>query len=120
MTSINIFPVSTVENTTSYLALAGDKRSYGRTAGEALDALTTQMDERETGTLVILQNQQPDKFFSAQAQQKLTELMTEWRTARDEEVSLPTDQQQELEALVEAELLASAERTKTAIDNLQR
>lgn len=63
---------------------------------------------------------QPDSFFSAEQQQKLKQLMTEWRSKRDQGQSLPPQTQHELEALVEAELLASAARTTAILDELAR
>lgn len=118
MTKVMILPVETEAGQTSYLAVAGDKQSFGVTAGAALDALTTQLPESEESTLVILPKMQPDRFFSAAQQQQLTRLMAEWRTQRDQGQSLAPDTQQELEALVEAELLASAARTTTMLDDL--
>ena len=112
MTKVMILPVALTTGRTSYLAVAGDKQSFGNTAGEALDALTTQLDDEQTSTLVILQNMRPDVFFSAEQQQNLAALMVEWRNARDAGDSLSNDKQLELEALVDAELLASAARTK--------
>jgi len=81
--------------------------------GEALDALTAQLSEDDTGTLVIVQNQRPDHFFDAVQQQRMAELMEHWRAARDRGETLPTDEQSELEAMVEAELLASKDRTRS-------
>jgi hypothetical protein len=52
VTTITITP----ERADTYRACAGDKESTGRTAGEALDALTSQLTDDETGTLVIVQN----------------------------------------------------------------
>lgn len=80
MTKVMILPVATEAGQTSYLAVAGDKQSFGITAGAALDALTTQLPETEESTLVILPKMQPDCFFSATQQQHLTHLMEEWRT----------------------------------------
>lgn len=60
--------------------------------------------------LLIAQRMQPDRFFSAIQQQKLTYLMAEWRSQRQQGQSLPAQTQQELERLVEAELLAAVER----------
>ena len=120
MTKVMILPVALTTGQTSYLAVAGDKQSIGKTAGEALDALTTQLDDEQTSTLVILQNMRPDVFFSAEQQQNLAALMAEWRTARDGGDSLSNDKQLELEALVDAELLASAARTKQMLSELNR
>jgi hypothetical protein len=95
MTTITILP----EKTDSYRAVAGDKESTGRTAGEALDALTSQLEDEEGGTLVIVQNYKPDRFFNAAQQERLTELMQ-----LREAVDLSPEEESELEGLVEAEL----------------
>jgi hypothetical protein len=52
-----------------------------------------------------------DWFFSAEQQQRLSDLMNLWRTARDEGQTLPPEQQTELDSLVEAELKAATART---------
>ena len=44
--------------------------------------------------------------------------MDAWRTARDREQRFPSDLQSELNALVEAELKASAQRLSAALPNL--
>src|SRR5204863_8417673 len=103
MTTITILP----EKADSYRALAGDKESTGRTAGEALDALTSQLAEDESGTLVIVQNHKADEFFDAAQQERLAELM-ELRQAR----TLSSEEDQELESLVEAELDGARRRTE--------
>jgi hypothetical protein len=56
-----------------------------------------------------MQSQHSDRFFNAVQQQRLADLMERWRTARDQGETLPPDEQSELEALVEAELAASAD-----------
>lgn len=98
--------------------MAGDKQSIGKTAGEALDALTAQLDKDEASTLVIVQNLGLDQFFNAEQQQRLSELMSHWRSARDQGQALPSDEQAELDALVEAELQASANRTALPLQEL--
>jgi hypothetical protein len=103
MTTITILP----EETNSYRALAGDKESTGRTVGEALDALTSQLTDDESGTLVIVQNFKADKFFNAAQQARLTELM-QLRQAR----TLSSEEEQELESLVEAELNGARQRAE--------
>ena len=57
MTTIAILP----ERNDSYRAVAGDEESTGRTAGEALDALTSQLEDEESGTLLIIQNRRADR-----------------------------------------------------------
>jgi hypothetical protein len=54
----------------------------------------------------------PDEFFNAAQQQRLALLMNRWRQARDRyEIHCP-EEQAELDALVEAELHATARRSQ--------
>jgi hypothetical protein len=120
MTRVAILPVPTEQGAISYRAVAGDKHSRGNTAGEALDALTAQLSGDEAGSLVIVQNQRPDRFFDAGQQQRLAELMTRWRAALEQGTSLKAEEQTELHALVEAELRASAARAAALVDESGR
>lgn len=121
MTTIAILPVAgTHQGSVTYCAVANGKRSQGATAGAALDALTAQLKPDEAGTLVIVQNQRPDRFFDAEAQQRLAELMVRWRHCRDQGQELPTPEQAELTALIDAEVQASALRSAALADELQR
>ena len=118
MTTVAILPERSGSDETTYRAVAGKIQSVGKTAGEALDGLTAQLGEEESGTLIIVQNLRPDRFFSAQQQQRLEELMTRWRAARAAQRSLSSAEQSELESLVDAELKAATERAKTLIHEL--
>jgi len=120
MTTVAILPVSDASGERLYRAIAGDKQSTGKTAGEALDALTAQLEGGELGTLLILQNFRPDWFFSEFEQQRLSKLMNRWRTARDQGQMLPPEQQAELDSLVEAELKAATARTAALIQQLNQ
>ena len=100
--------------------MAGSKHAEGKTAGEALDALTAQLPADEASTLVIVQSLRPDHFFTAPQQERLAVLMARWRTARDQGATLPTDEHTELEALIDAELQASAARAAALADALGR
>lgn len=111
MTTVAILPISDANGEKSYRAIAGDKHSVGKTAGQALDALTAQLDEMELGALLIIQSFRSDSFFSAEQQKRLSELMNLWRLARDQGQTLPPEQQAELDSLVEAELRAATART---------
>jgi hypothetical protein len=108
--TITILP----EKTNSYLAVAGDKESMGRTAGEALDALTSQLEEEESGTLVIVQNCKADEFFNAAQRERLTTL-TQLRKAGN----LSTEEERELESLVEAELDGARQRAEALLNKLK-
>jgi hypothetical protein len=110
MTTITIIPESPGSPPTSYRAVARNAQAVGKTAGEALDALTLQLPEEEAGTLVVVQSWRPDEFFTAAQQARLQELMARWRVARDAGASLPPEEQAELDALVEAELRAATAR----------
>lgn len=85
-----------------------------------MDALTAQLFEDEAATLVIVQSLRPDRFFNAAQQQRLAELMERWHKVRDRGETLPTDQQAELDVLVEAELSASADRAAALSDELRQ
>ncbi|MFL6228980.1 MAG: hypothetical protein ACJ741_09385 [Pyrinomonadaceae bacterium] len=110
MTTITILP----EKSDSYRALAGGKESVGRTAGEALDALTSQLGDAEGGALVILQSRKPDQFFDAAQQERLAALM---RLRDDGELS--ADEARELQKLVEAELDGARQRAGAMLDELK-
>lgn len=111
MTTVAILPISDLDGERAYRAISGDKCSVGKTAGQALDALTAQLDDIEFSALLIIQSFRPDLFFSAEQQQRLSELMVLWRSARDQGQELPPEQQAELNSLVELELQAATART---------
>ena len=67
-----------------------------------------------------MQSLRPDRFFTAAQQQRLDTLMARWRALRDQGASLPVDEQAELEALIAAELQASAARAAALADALGR
>jgi hypothetical protein len=111
MNTITIFPENPRAPTAQFRAVAGEKQSVGATAGEALDALTAQLGEPQVTTLVVVQPLQADALFTAEQQQRLAELMTRWRAARDAGTPFPLEEQTELDALVAAELHAALQRS---------
>jgi hypothetical protein len=117
MTRVAIFPEPT-ESGVTYRAVAGRQQSTGKTAGEALDALTARLPPDGT-TLVIVQTLRPDAFFTAEQQRRLGDLMNRWRSARDAGTGLPALEQKELEALQEAELRAATQRAVALLDELR-
>lgn len=110
MMTITILP----EKKNSYRAVAGDKESTGRTAGEALDALASQLEDEEAGTLVIVQHRRADQFFSAAQQQRLAELMQSRAAGK-----LSKEEEQELKNLIEAELNGARLRAEELINELK-
>ena len=103
----------------TYRAVAGNRQSCGQTAGEALDEIAKQLQPEEVGTLVIIQQHQPDQFFSAEQQGRLENLMNRWRKARDAGSTLTDHDQMELETLVEAELRAAGMRASAIANELE-
>ena len=97
MTTVAMVPVVDARGEKADRVVAGDKRSVGKTTGQALDALTAQLDPMEVGGLLFVQGVQPDAWFTAAQRERLAELMREWRAARDR--------------WVEAELAAARRRT---------
>jgi len=113
MTTIAIMPETPGSAGTGYRAIAGAKQAVGKTAGEALDALSSQLSESESGTLVVVQQQRPDQFFTALQHERLQELMARWRTARETGSGFPDPEQKELESLIDEEVRAAAIRAAT-------
>ena len=110
MTKVIVLREGTGAEGATYRAVAGANQSMGRTAGEALDALTTQLSQEDADTLIIVRNLRPDRFFDAEQRQRLEHLMARWHAARDAGTPLPPDEQAELERLVDAELSATTQR----------
>ena len=82
----------------------------GSRAGQALDALTEQVGKRDEDTLVILRQMKADRFFTEAQRRRLSELMERWHAAQAGGAALSSEEQEELSALVQAEVEASGER----------
>lgn len=118
MTTIAIIPENHGPSSTSYRAVAGNKEAVGRSAGEALDAMISQLNESASGTFLVVQHPRSDPYFTAAQQQRLEALMTRWRAARDNQTPLPPAEQAELEALVEAEVRAAGQRAAALVPGM--
>jgi hypothetical protein len=110
MNTIAILPESGEEHPTTFSAITKGHKATGHTPGEALDALTSQLGAEKTGVAVVVQRFFPDKYFSAEQRDRLSELMARWRTARESGDSLPPSEQADLERLIDEELEGSTER----------
>lgn len=119
MTRVAILPEPGEGGTVQYRAIAGKEQSVGKTAGEALDAISAQLPADKTGTLVVVQNLQPDEFFTKQQCARLEELMDRWRTARDAGIALPAVEQAELDRLVQEEIAAAGRRARALRHELE-
>jgi hypothetical protein len=118
MTTIAIVPDNPQGSPASFCAVAGDVQSSGATVGQALDEVRAQLGGPEQTTLVVVQPMKPDHLFTAKQQQRLAELLAQWSAARDAGASLPPQEQAELDALVEAELRATTERSAALVRQL--
>jgi hypothetical protein len=119
MTAIAIIP-EPLPDGTSYRAVAGQRQSVGRTPGEALDTLTGQLPDHESGTLIVVQRMRADEFFTAEQRDRLTALMDRWRQARDTKTTLSAEERAELDGLVQAELEAATRRAESLNREIQR
>lgn len=115
MNAITILPTHQPEE--SYEAAQGTLRARGRTAGEALDALTALL-EPETH-VVVVQAQLPDRFFGATERARLEALMRRFHDVQASGAPLGEVEQVELERLIDAELDASEERARALTDALR-
>ena len=120
MTKIAIIPERTESGGVAYRAISGRKQSTGKTAGEALDALTSSLQDDDSAALVIVQHQRPDQFFTSEQRLRLQELMERWRVARESAAALSTADQAELDDLIEAELRATGARTAMLLRELEQ
>jgi hypothetical protein len=118
MTRVAVFQENAATDEMPFRALTGRNQAMGRTAGEALDALTTQLENEERDTLIIVRNLGPDRFFTAEQRQQLEQLMAKWRAARDTGGSLPAAEKAELERLIETEVRAATERATALLHEL--
>lgn len=115
MTTIAILPDNPQGSPESFRAVAREVQSSGTTVGQAVDALRAQLGGPEQTTLVVVQPMRPDEVFTAEQQQRLADLLSRWRVARDAGAALPPQEQAELEALIEAELRAATERSAALV-----
>jgi hypothetical protein len=119
MTTISIVPEPDSVSTRSFRAISGTCQSTGQTPGEALDAITEQLSDADGGTLFVIQQMKPDRFFTESQQRRLAELMSQWRVARDAGKVLDASTQQELECLIDEELKGSARRAEALLGRSQ-
>jgi hypothetical protein len=110
MTKIAMFHERAGTDQTAFHAVAAGSHATGRTAGEALDALASQIPDNASDTLIIVRSLHPDSFFDVAQRQRLEQLMSRMRSARDAGQSLDADERAELRSLIDAEVQAASER----------
>jgi hypothetical protein len=120
MTRVTVLREDSGTREATYRAAGGHVQAAGRTAGEAVDALAARLPDEEAGTLLIVRDLRPDRYFTAEQRRRLDELMARWRAARDAGGTFPAEERAELERLVEEEVRAAAERADEAWRELAR
>ncbi len=108
MNAISITRTETQEQGTRFHAKAarGGQQAVGRTRGEVIDAIVSQLSLDEQEDSFFFAEMKPDQFFTTQQIDRLYELRE--KLAND---TLTESENAELMALVESELLGSARRT---------
>lgn len=119
MTTIAILPEEGEADVTAFSAISAGRQATGRTAGEALDALTIQLGVKGSGAVMIMQQVHPDRFFPIDPRDSLSRLMAQWRAVRETRNVLPTTEQTELERLVDEELQGATERSAQILRDLE-
>jgi hypothetical protein len=118
MTKVAVYHESADSNSMSYRAVSGGNHAMRRTAGEALDALASQLPKRDAETFVLVRNMSPDRFFSDERRRRLEELVELRREAFALKSTLSAPEEAELELLVDAEVRAATERATDLFDDL--
>ncbi|HSU68507.1 MAG TPA: hypothetical protein VLJ39_16625 [Tepidisphaeraceae bacterium] len=119
MTKVTIVAENPASPDAAFRASARDHESVGRTPGAALDELTRQLGDEDSGMLIVVQNFRPDAFFSAAQQARLQDLLALWRAARAGGRPISANERAELESLVGDELDASAGRSEALARELR-
>jgi hypothetical protein len=114
MTKVAVLRGGADSQNATFRAVGGHAQAAGRTLGEAVDALAAQLPEDQAGTLIIVRELRPDRFFPAEQRQRLDELMARWRAGRDTGTTLSAEEKAELERLIDEEVQAAADRAAEA------
>ena len=119
MATISIVPEQPSTLEPRFRAVSGQRQSSGKTPGEALDAMIAQLNEPVPGSMLVVQQMQPDRFFTHFQQKRLGELMERWREARDSGNTVSAEDQSELDRLIAFELEATVQRAKALLGGSQ-
>ncbi len=104
MTGVSIHAENEDLQAPRFRAVAGRRQSVGRTAGEALDALLAQEGDSIESAAILIQRFIPDSYFTQAQYDRMRALL-------DRRASLQADENDELDALIDAELDATVKRT---------
>ena len=67
MTKVAVLEENDGAHQVSFRAVTAGNQAMGRTAGEALDALTSQLPDGGADTLIIVRSLRPDHLFTARS-----------------------------------------------------
>ena len=109
MTTIQILQEAQPQGGWRYRAIYERHHAAGATPGAALDALEDELPAN-SGTVVILQKFKSDRYFEEPQQARLTQLMERLQESRAHGLDLAPSEMAELEALIDLELRATAQR----------
>jgi len=112
MTTVAVLHEPGGVESTPFRAISGSRQAMGRTAGEALDALSAQLPAEATETLVIVRELKADRFFGAEHGRLLKDLMILREQALAGRGTWTPENAADLERLVEMELHAATERAE--------
>jgi hypothetical protein len=118
MTKVAVYHESADRESMPYRAVSGRNQAMGRTAGEALDALASQLPREDIESFVIVRSMGPDRFFDAEQRNRLEALMALKREAIVGNSRLTDLEESELEQLVDAEVRATTERAAALFHDL--
>jgi hypothetical protein len=119
MTKVAVYHEPVESQGLPYRAVSGQNTAMGRTAGDALDALASQLPVEDADTFVIVRNMRPDRFFSAQQRRRLEDLMALKREAVAGNSPMSAQEEAELEQLVDAEVQAATARAVALFHDLE-
>ena len=83
MTTITIAREQSTATAATYRAFGRERTSTGATPGQALDALSAQLEPQAVGSMVVIMEPGPDEFFPAELVERLQQLMVLHRAALD-------------------------------------
>jgi hypothetical protein len=118
MTKVAVYHESADREAMAFRAVSGRNQAMGRTPGEALDALASQLSREDSDNFVIVRSMSPDRFFDAAQRSRLESLMALKREAIAGNARLTALEEAELEQLVDAEVRATTDRAAALFHEL--
>ena len=111
MTAVTIHQKANEASSPRFLAIAGRHQSAGDTPGEALDSLLMQEGNTIDSSLIFIQRCAPDLYFTRAQHDRMKELLNRRH-------SLTSHENEELDALINAELDATVSRTNPLLQRI--